>query len=277
MVEQVQREETLATSSRSWCAALTSSRGSATWSCGTRRIPHGHGPDSGEPRGPDARRGAADRPGGLPAGIPPSDAADPLHAQPPAVHEINRAMLDLAADMPESVCGVDLAGPDTLLCRSGWRVRGPVPLRTVAGSEDHLPSLRDAERLIPRAAAVPGPDRASGPRFPCGTRAAAGDRGAPAVPGGVPHHLPEDGDAGAPLPAAERLRAVRGGGGGDRRLHRQRGYAQRTPAVGVREPADARRDQLHQLLACQDAAFRHAFAWPHAQPPRTLLTSLALG
>jgi adenosine deaminase len=34
---------------------------------------------------------------------------------------------------------------------------------------------------------------------------------------------------------------------------------------------------FHQLLACQDAAFRHAFAWPHAQPPRALLTSLALG
>jgi adenosine deaminase len=28
---------------------------------------------------------------------------------------------------------------------------------------------------------------------------------------------------------------------------------------------------FHQLLACQDAAFRHAFAWPHPDPPRVLL------
>ena len=34
---------------------------------------------------------------------------------------------------------------------------------------------------------------------------------------------------------------------------------------------------FRQLLACQDAAFRHAFAWPHSQPPHALLTSLALG
>jgi adenosine deaminase len=29
-----------------------------------------------------------------------------------------------------------------------------------------------------------------------------------------------------------------------------------------------------QLQACQEAAFRHAFAWPHAQPPTTLLNNL---
>src|SRR5262249_60625371 len=28
---------------------------------------------------------------------------------------------------------------------------------------------------------------------------------------------------------------------------------------------------FRQLLACQDAAFHHAFAWPHADPPRLLL------
>ncbi len=31
-----------------------------------------------------------------------------------------------------------------------------------------------------------------------------------------------------------------------------------------------------QLRRCQDAAFRHAFAWPHAQPPDALLDSLLL-
>jgi adenosine deaminase len=29
-----------------------------------------------------------------------------------------------------------------------------------------------------------------------------------------------------------------------------------------------------QLQACQDAAFRHAFAWPHPQDPTSLLTGL---
>jgi adenosine deaminase len=29
-----------------------------------------------------------------------------------------------------------------------------------------------------------------------------------------------------------------------------------------------------QLQACQDAAFRHAFAWPHKEPPASLLTGL---
>ncbi|MBP0017228.1 MAG: adenosine deaminase [Cyanobacteria bacterium SBLK] len=31
---------------------------------------------------------------------------------------------------------------------------------------------------------------------------------------------------------------------------------------------------FRQLQACQDAAFRHAFAWPHGQPPASLLTGL---
>lgn len=31
---------------------------------------------------------------------------------------------------------------------------------------------------------------------------------------------------------------------------------------------------FRQLQACQDAAFRHAFAWPHRQPPTLLLNSL---
>jgi adenosine deaminase len=31
-----------------------------------------------------------------------------------------------------------------------------------------------------------------------------------------------------------------------------------------------------QLTACQDAAFRHAFSWPHAQPPRMLLNAIVL-
>ncbi|WP_017304294.1 adenosine deaminase [Spirulina subsalsa] len=31
---------------------------------------------------------------------------------------------------------------------------------------------------------------------------------------------------------------------------------------------------FRQLQACQDAAFRHAFAWPHQQPPASLLTSI---
>ncbi len=29
-----------------------------------------------------------------------------------------------------------------------------------------------------------------------------------------------------------------------------------------------------QLQACQNAAFRHAFAWPYAQPPASLLSGL---
>jgi adenosine deaminase len=32
-----------------------------------------------------------------------------------------------------------------------------------------------------------------------------------------------------------------------------------------------------QLGACQDAAFRHAFAWPHPSPPRVMLDKLITG
>jgi adenosine deaminase len=31
---------------------------------------------------------------------------------------------------------------------------------------------------------------------------------------------------------------------------------------------------FQQLQACQEAAFRHAFAWPHSQRPASLLTGL---
>ncbi|MGB5596381.1 MAG: adenosine deaminase, partial [Crocosphaera sp.] len=31
---------------------------------------------------------------------------------------------------------------------------------------------------------------------------------------------------------------------------------------------------FHQLQACQDAAFRHAFAWPYKEPPASLLIGL---
>jgi adenosine deaminase len=31
---------------------------------------------------------------------------------------------------------------------------------------------------------------------------------------------------------------------------------------------------FHQLQACQDSSFRHAFAWPHGEPPASLLTGL---
>ena len=31
---------------------------------------------------------------------------------------------------------------------------------------------------------------------------------------------------------------------------------------------------FHQLQACQDSAFRHAFAWPHKEPPASLLIGL---
>jgi adenosine deaminase len=31
---------------------------------------------------------------------------------------------------------------------------------------------------------------------------------------------------------------------------------------------------FRQLQACQDAAFRHAFAWPYSQKPASLLTGL---
>ena len=33
---------------------------------------------------------------------------------------------------------------------------------------------------------------------------------------------------------------------------------------------------FQQLQACQDAAFRHAFAWPHGNPPASLLTGMLL-
>src|SRR5579875_1437163 len=80
-----------------------------------------------------------------------------MHSRLP--YAINRAIVDLAASESECVCGVDLAGPDTL-CGTPARVDGPLRLRTFFRPENHLPPFRDAQRALSGVVAVCRPHRA---------------------------------------------------------------------------------------------------------------------
>jgi adenosine deaminase len=198
-----------------------------------------------------------------------------MHSRLP--YEINRAMLDLAAAMPEHVCGIDLAGPDTLYDgRLGefidlLRYARALGLKTTC----HLYETRNGAypALLPYLDRI-GHGIQIPLRYPELLPAVAERRQCLEVcpttylKTGTLHHLSE-------------LRTVF-----ERCDEAGVDIAVCTDNAGmhnVRLPWEFENlltqdvIDFRQLLACQDAAFRHAFAWPHAQPPRALLTSLALG
>ncbi len=198
-----------------------------------------------------------------------------MHSRLP--YPINRAMLDLAASMPEHVCGVDLAGPDTLYAGRLEEFVGLFQYARALGLKTtcHLYETRDGcyPELLPYL-----------DRIGHGIQ----------IPLWFPELLPAIAERGQCLEVCPttylKTRTLA-------RLSELRAVFERCDAAGVDLAVCTDNAGLHnvrlpwefenlltqdvidfrQLLACQDAAFRHAFAWPHSQPPRALLTSLALG
>ena len=198
-----------------------------------------------------------------------------MHSRLP--YPINRAMLDLAAAMPEHVCGVDLAGPDTLYAGRLEEFVGLFQYARALGLKTtcHLYETRDGcyPELLPYL-----------DRIGHGIQ----------IPLWFPELLPAIAERGQCLEVCPttylKTRTLA-------RLSELRAVFERCGTAGVDLAVCTDNAGLHnvrlpwefenlltqdvidfrQLLACQDAAFRHAFAWPHSQPPRALLTSLALG
>jgi adenosine deaminase len=187
--------------------------------------------------------------------------------------EVNRAMLDLAASMPEAVCGVDLAGPDSLYAA-------------------RLPELVDLFRharslgLHTTAHLFETTHGCHPELLPYLDRVGHGIQ----IPLRFPHLLPQLAARGqclevcpttylktGTLQSLEQLKTVFA-------KCQQEGVdiAIGTDNAGlhnVRLPWEYENlltqdvIDFQQLKACQDAAFRHAFAWPLPVPPREILQS----
>lgn len=187
-------------------------------------------------------------------------------------YEVNRATMDLAAALPREVCGVDLAGPDTLyasrmdeLLRLFERARG-LGLRTTG----HV--FETGDGCHPEL-------------LPCLDRIGHGIM----IPLLRPDLLPEVSARGQCLEVCPTtyLQA-----GNLRDLDELRVVFARCADAGVDIAICTDNPGLHnvrlpfeyenlltqdvidfgQLRACQEAAFRHAFAWPQAEPPERLVT-----
>lgn len=197
-----------------------------------------------------------------------------MHSRLP--YEINRAMLDLAAALPELICGVDLAGPDTLY---GERIGELVELFRHARSL----GLKTTGHLYETASG-------SHPELlPYLSRIGHGIQ----IPLRYPELLPEIARRGQCLEVCPTTYLKTG------TLHDLQDLRivfERCRAEGVDIVVSTDNAGLHNvrlpwefenllsqdvidfqtLLECQDAAFRHAFAWPHPQPPRAILNAMGL-
>jgi adenosine deaminase len=197
-----------------------------------------------------------------------------MHSRLP--YEINRAMLELAAALPDLVCGVDLAGPDTLY----------------AGRMDDLLELFRYARALGLKTTGHLYETADGCHpelLPYLSRIGHGIQ----IPMRFPELLPAVAERGQCLEVCPTTYLKTGT---LRDLTELRGVFERCRAAGVDVVIGTDNAGLHnvrlpweyenlltqdvidfqQLLDCQDAAFRHAFAWPHPQPPRAILTSMGL-
>ena len=192
-------------------------------------------------------------------------------------YEVNRAIVDIAADHPEYVCAVDLAGGDTLYAdrmeelKELYRYARSRGLKTTG----HVFETKDG--LYPEL-------------LPYLMRIGHGIQ----IPLQYPELLPELAERGQCLEVCpttytktgtldnlSQLKTVF-----DRCFDAGVDIAICTDNAGlhnVRLPFEYENlltlDVIgfDQLQACQEAAFRHAFAWPYSQPPASLLTGLLQG
>lgn len=195
-----------------------------------------------------------------------------MHSRLP--YEVNRAIVDVAAQLREYVCGIDVAGGDN---HYGERLEEFVELYAYARSQGlkttgHLYETREGcyPELLPYLM-----------RIGHGIQ----------IPLHYPHLLKQVAEQGQCLEVCpttylktgtlddiSRLKLVF-----DRCFEAGVDIAICTDNAGlhnVRLPFEYENLLTHDIIgfpelqACQDAAFRHAFAWPYAQEPKSLLTGL---
>jgi adenosine deaminase len=195
-----------------------------------------------------------------------------MHSRLP--YEVNRALLDIAVKYPDYVCGVDLAGPDVLYaeCMDEWislfKQAGEMGIKTTG----HLFETPDGclPELLPYLSRI-GHGIQIALRFP--------------------NLLDELADRGQCLEVCPTTYLKTGT---LKDLNALKTVFERCAAAGVDIAVCTDNAGLHnvrlpwefenllnqdiidfaQLFACQDAAFRHAFAWPHPYPPRVTLETL---
>jgi adenosine deaminase len=195
-----------------------------------------------------------------------------MHSRLP--HAVNRAIVDLAAAMPDAVCGIDLAGPDTLYASrleelvDLFRYACALGLKTTG----HLFETENGchPELLPYLA-----------RIGHGIQ----------IPLRFPYLLPEIAARGQCLEVCPTTYLKTGT---MRDLSELRTVFERCEQEGVDIVLCTDNAGLHnvrlpfefenlliqdiidfrQLRACQEAAFRHAFAWPYPDPPDRLLTQI---
>lgn len=192
-----------------------------------------------------------------------------LHSRLP--YPVNRAMVDLAAALPEWVCGVDLAGPDAFYRE---RLAEFIDLLQYARSL----GLRTTGHLFETE------DGCHPEILPYLDRIGHGIQ----VPLRHPELLPEIAARGQCLEICPTTYLKTGT---LQDLSDLRLVFERCRAAGVDVTINTDNAGLHnvrlpweyenlltrdiidfdQLRACQDAAFRHAFAWPYPVPPRAML------
>ena len=196
-----------------------------------------------------------------------------LHSRLP--YAVNRAIVDLAASAPQWVCGIDIAGPDTLYAE---RMEELVDLLQYARSlgiktTGHLYETANGchPQLLPYLSRI-GHGIQIPLRYPELLPAVA-SRGqclelcpTTYLKTGTLHDLSE-------------LRVVF-----DRCEKEGVDIVLCTDNAGlhnVRLPFEIENllvediIDFKQLRACQDASFKHAFAWPHALPPQRLLAQIS--
>jgi adenosine deaminase len=196
-----------------------------------------------------------------------------LHSRLP--FSVNRATVELAASEPDLVCGIDLAGPDTLY---GARLPELVDLFQYArsfGLKTTCHLFETANGFYPEL-------------LPYLDRIGHGIQ----IPLQCPELLPQLAARGQCLEVCPTSYLKTGT---LRDLSALRTVFERCEAAGVDIALCTDNPGLHnvrlpfeyenlltqdvidfdQLRRCQEAAFRHAFAWPHSEPPHALLYALA--
>jgi adenosine deaminase len=195
-----------------------------------------------------------------------------MHSRLP--HHVNRAIVDLAASMPERVCGIDLAGPDVL-----YRERMPELLDLFQYAKSL--GLKTTGHLFETA------NGCHPELLPYLDRIGHGIQ----IPLRFPELLPRVAERGQCLEICPTT-YLKTGTLED--LTALRDVFERCEAEGVDIVLCTDNAGLHnvrlpfeienlliqdimdfkQLRHCQEAAFKHAFAWPHAHPPQRLLAEL---
>ncbi|MFP4133873.1 MAG: adenosine deaminase [Halothece sp.] len=192
-------------------------------------------------------------------------------------YEVNRAIVDIAADHPEYVCAVDLAGGDALYAERMDELKDLYRYARSRGLKTTGHVFETKDGLYPEL-------------LPYLMRIGHGIQ----IPLQYPELLPELAARGQCLEVCpttytktgtldnlSQLKTVF-----DRCFDAGVDIAICTDNAGlhnVRLPFEYENlltlDVIgfEELQACQEAAFRHAFAWPYSQPPASLLTGLLQG